>query len=227
MVLDGEAHTIVGVMPRDFRYPDGADLWAPVEQAVGPKALESRNLHWMVAVGRLKDGVSFDQARAALDVTIEALTREYRKEGDWKGIRAVVRPLVGELLGTTRQALLLLLCAVGAVLLIACANVANLLLSRSVDRRREIATRIMLGASRAQLARQLVAEVLPLAIAGGALGIGIAWLALESLVRIAGAELPRADAIALELAGARRSPASCRLAVACSARSRRSCTRAR
>ncbi len=197
MVLDGEAHTIVGVMPRDFRYPDGADLWTPVEQAVGPKALETRNLLWMVAVGRLKDGVSFDEARAALDVTVDALTREYRKESDWKGMRAVVRPLVGELLGTTRQALLLLLCAVGAVLLIACANVANLLLSRSVDRRREIATRIMLGASRAHLARQLVAEVLPLALAGGALGIAIAWGALESLVSIAGAELPRADAIAL------------------------------
>ena len=102
------------------------------------------------------------------------------------------------MLGTTRQALLLLLCAVVAVLLIACANVANLLLSRSVDRRREIATRIMLGASRGRLARQLIGEVLPLAVAGGVLGIGIAWVALESLVRIAGAELPRADGIALD-----------------------------
>jgi putative ABC transport system permease protein len=199
MTLDNNAHTIVGVMPRDFHYPDGAELWAPVEQALSATALDNRGLQWMVAIGRLAQGVSFDQGRAALDLTIGLLAREQRTQGDWSGIRAVVRPLVGELLGTTRQALLLLLCAVVAVLLIACANVANLLLSRSVDRRREIATRIMLGASRGRLARQLIGEVLPLSVAGGALGVGVAWIALESLVRIAGAELPRADGIALNL----------------------------
>ena len=199
MVLDHEAITIVGVMPRDFRYPEGADLWAPVEQAVPPAALESRGLQWMVAVGRLADGVSFEQARSELDTSIAALITEHRPKEDAKTIRAVVKPLVAELLGTTRQALLLLLCAVAIVLVIACANVANLLLSRSVDRRREIATRIVLGASRGRLARQLIAEVLPLSIAGGALGLGIAWIGLESLVRIAGAELPRAEGIALDI----------------------------
>ena len=198
MTLDNDAHTIVGVMPRDFRYPEGAQLWAPVEPAVPAEALSDRRVQWMVAVGRLASGVSFDQARAALDLTIGALTKEHRAESELTGIHAVVRPLVGDMLGTTRQALLLLLCAVVAVLLIACANVANLLLSRSVDRRREIATRILLGASRGRLARQLIGEVLPLAAAGGVLGVGLAWIALESLVRIAGAELPRADGIALD-----------------------------
>ncbi len=199
MVLDHEAATIVGVMPDGFRYPEGADLWSPVEQGVPAEALENRGMQWMVAVGRLAKGVPFDQARAALDVTIAGLMREHRPKYDASGTRAVVKPLVAELLGTTRQALLLLLCAVAAVLVIACANVANLLLSRSVDRRREIATRIVLGASRARIARQLIGEVVPLAIAGGMLGLGIAWIALESLVRIAGAELPRADGIALDV----------------------------
>jgi predicted permease len=197
ITLDGEAHTIVGVMPRDFRFPEGAELWTSVEQAI-PQVVTNRVVRWMIAVGRLKAGVSVDEARAALDVTIGGLDRDYRPQSG-ESIRAVVRPLVGELLGTTRRALLLLLAAVGAVLLIACANVSNLLLSRSVERRREIATRIVLGASRARLARQLLGEVVPLALAGGLLGIGIAGVALDSLVRVAGAELPRAEEIALDL----------------------------
>jgi putative ABC transport system permease protein len=199
MTLDHEASTIVGVMPPGFRFPDGADLWGAVEPVVPAAALENRGMQWMVAVGRLSDGVTFDQARAALDATVAGLIAEHKPKYDASGIRAVVKPLVAELLGTTRQALQLLLCAVAAVLVIACVNVANLLLSRSVDRRREIATRIVLGASRARLARQLVGEVLPLALVGGVLGLGVAWAALVSLVRIAGAELPRADSISLDV----------------------------
>jgi predicted permease len=204
IVLDSEPHTIVGVMPREFRFPEGAELWAPVEQAI-PTIVTNRIVQWMVAVGRLRDGVSVEQGRAALDLTIASLIRDHqpplppdRPQSDSNAMRAVVRPLVGELLGTTRQALLLLLCAVGVVLVIACVNVSNLLLSRAVDRRREIATRIVLGASRAHIARQLIGEVLPLAIAGGVIGVGLAWLAVESLVRIAGAELPRAADIRID-----------------------------
>jgi putative ABC transport system permease protein len=196
VTLDLQPATIVGVMGRGFNYPEEAQLWAPVEQAVGPKTLENRGVYWMVAVGRLRPGVTAEQGRAALDVTIAAMTKVFRPKADTP-FRAAVRPLVGELLGTTRRALLLLLYAVGAVLLIACANVSNLLLARSVDRRREMATRTMLGATRARLARHLLAEVMPLAIAGGVLGAGLAWIAVESLVRIAGAELPRADEIHL------------------------------
>jgi putative ABC transport system permease protein len=197
ITLDLSPAVVVGVMRHGFNYPDNADIWAPVEQAVNPKALNNRGLYWMVAVGRLRPGVSVDQARAALDATIVAMTKEFRRKDD-EPFRAVVRPLVNELLGTTRQALLLLLGAVGAVLLIACVNVSNLLLARSIDRRREIATRTMLGASPARLAGHLIAEVLPLSIAGGVLGVGLAWITVESLVRIAGAELPRADEIHLD-----------------------------
>jgi predicted permease len=198
LTLDDQAHTVVGVMRREFAYPEEAELWTPLERAIDPNVLENRGLYWMVAIGRLRPGVSADKARAVLDATIASMTKEFRPNAA-EPFRAVVRPLVGELLGTTRQALLLLLCAVVFVLLIACANVSNLLLSRSVDRRREIATRIVLGASRARLARQLIGEVLPLAAAGGVLGIGLAWIALGFLVRIAGAELPRADDIALNV----------------------------
>jgi putative ABC transport system permease protein len=197
ITLDQQSATIVGVMGRGFAYPEDAELWAPVEQVVGPKALEQRGLYWMLAVGRLRPGVTAEQARASLDLTIAAMTKEFRPRAD-EPFRAVVRPLVGELLGTTRRALLILLYAVGAVLLIACANVSNLLLARSVDRRREMATRAMLGATRARLARQLIGEVMPLAIAGGVLGAVVAWVAVGSLVRIAGAELPRADEIRLD-----------------------------
>jgi putative ABC transport system permease protein len=197
MTFDEVTHTIVGVMPPGFEYPEGAELWTTVEQAI-PTIVTNRQVQWMVVVGRLRDGVSLEQARSALNLTIAQLAREYRPKADSTAIRAVVRPLVGELLGTTRHALWLLLCAVGAVLTIACVNVSNLLLSRAVDRRREIATRIVLGASRGRLARQLVGEVMPLAAAGGLIGVGIAGLALQSLVHIAGAELPRAEEIALD-----------------------------
>jgi putative ABC transport system permease protein len=196
MTLDGQAHTVVGVMRRGFNYPEGAQLWTPLERAIDPKVLENRGLFWMIAVARLRPGLSADRARVALDATIASITKEFWPKAA-APFRAVVRPLVGELLGTTRRALLLLLCAVGAVLVIACANVSNLLLARSVDRRREIATRTVLGASRARLARDLIGEVMPLSIAGGILGTGVAWIAIESLVRIAGAELPRADEIQL------------------------------
>jgi putative ABC transport system permease protein len=197
IVLDGDAHTVVGVMPADFGYPEGAEMWTPVEAAVPTEALENRHLYWMVAVGRMRPGVDAETAAAALNVTIGALASEHAPKGT-NPFRAVVRPLIDEVLGTTRHALLLLLGAVGAVLFIACANVANLLLSRSVDRRREIATRLVLGASRGRLARQLIGEVLPLACAGGVSAVVVAWWALESLVRIAGAELPRADEIRLD-----------------------------
>ena len=182
--LNSEKHTIVGVMPASFRYPSRAQLWVPLD--MDAKGLGSRGSHWAGAIGRLKPGVAFPTALADLKLIAQRLEQTYPDSNDKVGATAV--PLHDDLVGDSRSSLLMMLSAVGLVLLIACANVANLLLSRASARQKEMAVRSALGAARARLLRQLLTESLLLSLLGGALGVLAAWgiVALFSRARLTG-----------------------------------------
>jgi predicted permease len=180
--LDGQANTIIGVLPRDFHFaPVGdADVWLTLHAS--GELRERRNLYWVSVVARLKPGVSLDAARSGMKVVAEQLERQYPVSN--QNLRTAVVPLADVIVGTIRPILIVLLAAVALLLLIACANIANLLLARSVARRREMAIRGALGASRARLAYLVLTEGLALSLIGGILGIfGSQWL-VQSFVHL-------------------------------------------
>ena len=189
LVLGGVPHTVIGVMPRAFRFPERAELWRSFSDApAGPGGGQRGAFGGYWTVARLRPGVSADHAEARLDITTAALARTER---GWKDIVAEVMPLHDQLVGEVRRPLLLVLGAVAFVLLVACANVANILLARAVARRREVAVRLAVGAGRARLVRQLLTESVLLALAGGALGVLLAYFGVPLLVSLGGEELPR------------------------------------
>jgi putative ABC transport system permease protein len=202
LLLNGTPYIIVGVIPADFHFDSNnnfqrSDVYVPIGQWTNPMFLDRRAPMGMDAVGRLKPSVTLEQARADMDSLAQHLAEQY-PDAD-KGMGITLLPLKQNEVGEIRPFLLVLLGAVGFVLLIACVNVANLLLARSTRRAHEFAIRSALGAGRGRLVRQLLTESLMLALAGGGLGLLIASWGLQGALKVLPEALPRAEEIHLDV----------------------------
>lgn len=193
--LDGEPWVVIGVMPDGFEFVRGAEMWLPL--GVNPDQPGNRQSHFLRAVGRLADGVTLQEVEAELDALMAAWEQEYPEIH--KAHYLFVSRLIDDVVGSVRSALWMLLAASGLILLIVCANVASVLLARGEDRTREIAIRGALGAGRGRIVRLLLSESLLLSVLGGAIGVALAVLGVELLMRAAAGAIPRADAVAVDV----------------------------
>ncbi|HEY7784068.1 MAG TPA: ABC transporter permease, partial [Pyrinomonadaceae bacterium] len=204
--LNAETFTIVGVMPRSFRVPaPDIELWATlasVYEIAGSSRspvgdwINSRSLRGYRVIGRLKDGVTMDQAQADMNTVAERLARDYPDAQAGTGI--VLVPLYTQMVGEYQKPLLVLLVAVGFILLIACANVANLMMARTAARDREIAIRRAMGAGQFRLIRQMLTESVLLSLLGGAIGLLLASWGVQLLLELTPKDVPRLESVVVD-----------------------------
>ncbi|HSF24050.1 MAG TPA: ABC transporter permease [Blastocatellia bacterium] len=195
--INGENYTVIGVMPDGFRFPDQDDIWIPL--TIDKAKPEERGSHGLEVVAKIKPGVTPEQASVELSNIAATLQGRYPdnypQDGGW-GLFFV--PMLDELVGKVRPALWVLLGAVGFVLLIACVNVANLLLARAGTREKEFAVRAALGAGRGRLVRQMITESLLLALIGCTVGLALAWSCVRLFTAFGPPDIPRLNEIGLD-----------------------------
>jgi len=197
--VNGGQYTVVGVMPPNFKHPNPearrpVEMWLPLPVSEGMR--NGRRGDFLSVIARLKPGVSIEQSRAEMTTIAARLEQQYPDTND--GWSVIVQPLHQRFTGDVRPALLMLLGAVGFLLLIACANVANLLLARSSTRLKEIAIRTALGAGRGRIVRQLLTESVVLSLLGGALGLLVAFWGIDALLALSPGNIPRLESVGID-----------------------------
>ena len=194
--IDGALYSVIGVLPAGFRFPADVDLWLPADlDGENP----SRTSHNYYAVARLRDGVTVDQANQDISAIAQRIHDASSEQGDFLLKDGVVVPLQDSITGKARPALLVLLGAVGFLLLVACANVANLLLAQATARERELVISSALGAARGRLIRQFLTEAFLLSLVGGGLGVLGALWGVSGLIALAPQNLPRLDSVSINI----------------------------
>ena len=193
LTLNGESYTVIGIMPDDFGIPYRVDVWTPLAMDV---LRPGRGSHFFSVIARLKPDVSIEQAQAEMNSITSVLQQQYPDLNT--GWSTELQPLKERIVGDVKTMLWILLGAVGFVLLIACANIANLLMARSAARHKEVAIRFALGAGRMRLVRQFLTESMLLALVGGGLGLALAVWGVDLLVALNPRDIPRAEEVGID-----------------------------